>query len=265
MNHSLSGDSSPTAHRDPATRFSSRVDNYLRYRPRYPADIVPLLQQECNLRRDSVIADLGSGTGMLSELFLENGNPLFGVEPNPEMRAAGERLLQKYPNFTSISGRAEATTLPKQSVDFVTAGQAFHWFDPREARDEFARILRRAGWIVLVWNDRRIDSTPFLAAYEQFLRMFANDYDQVNHKRIDTAALFKFFGAPPQSRTFPNYQPLDVEGLKGRLLSSSYVPERGEPRYDSMMSALEELFSRFQRDQQVVFEYDTTVFYSQLI
>jgi SAM-dependent methyltransferase len=265
LNRSPCGDARLAASRDSAARFSSRVENYVRYRPHYPLEIVELLRKECNLRRESIIADVGSGTGMLSELFLENGNALFGVEPNPEMRAAGECLLARYPAFTSLAGKAEATTLPDRSVDFVAAGQAFHWFEPILAREEFERILRPGGWIVLVWNDRRINSTPFLAAYEQLLRTFANDYDQVNHKRIDTAVLCKFFGSPPRNRSFPNFQSFDFNGLKGRLLSSSYVPEPGARRYEPMMSALEELFSQFEREQQVVFEYDTTVFYGQLL
>src|SRR6266446_9260655 len=110
----------------PTERFSNRVENYIRYRPGYPKEIIELLKAECGLFPQSVVADAGSGTGLLAKLFLENGNLVFGIEPNREMRAAGERLLQAYPRFTSIAGTAEATTLPGQSVDFVTAGQAFH-------------------------------------------------------------------------------------------------------------------------------------------
>src|SRR5438874_8595361 len=190
---------------DPTQRFSNRVENYLRFRPHYPEQILELLKTDCELVPDSVIADIGCGTGFLAKLFLANGNRVLGVEPNNEMREAGERSLKNYPSFTSIAATAEATTLPNQSVDFVTAGQAFHWFDRPRCREEFKRILHPGGWVVLVWNDRRTDSTPFLKDYEQLLLSCSTDYEQVNHKRIDDAALRDFFQADPFKRTIPNF------------------------------------------------------------
>src|SRR6266581_6258084 len=139
---------SSVAMNDPTQRFSNRVENYLRYRPRYPAEILEVLRAECGLQATSLIADVGSGTGFLAELFLSNGNQVFGIEPNPEMREAGEQLLRSYPKFTAVAATAEITTLPEASVDFVTAGQAFHWFDRERCRDEFRRILRPASWVV---------------------------------------------------------------------------------------------------------------------
>ena len=154
---------------DPTKRFSNRVENYIKFRPGYPGAIIDLSREECGLNRQSIIADIGSGTGILSELFLKNGNRVFGIEPNAPMRGAGEKILERYSNFTSINGAAEATTLSDNTVDFVVAGQAFHWFDQRCARAEFSRILKPSGWVILLWNERRIDSTPFLRAYEQML------------------------------------------------------------------------------------------------
>ena len=245
-------------------RFSSRVENYVRFRPHYPAEIVGWLEADCGLNRESVIADIGSGTGFLSELFLRNGSRVFGIEPNREMRAAGEALLGSYPNFTSLVGTAEATTLADRSVDFVIAGQAFHWFDSERCRAEFVRISRPGGWVVLVWNDRRTDSTPFLAAYEKLLREHGTDYDQVNHKRIDAAVLRDFFQAEPGVKTFPNHQHFDLASLTGRLLSSSYVPEAGQPGHEEMLAALKLLFDAYQKDGRVTFEYDTVVYYGRL-
>ena len=149
---------------DSTRRFSSRVDNYVKYRPSYPPEVVELLAAECGLTPGALVADIGAGTGLLAELFLQNGYRVLGVEPNREMRQAGERLLGDYPHFTSIDGTAEVTTLADKSVDIITAGQAFHWFDREKARAEFARILRPGGWVALVWNERRVDATPFLAA-----------------------------------------------------------------------------------------------------
>ena len=249
---------------DPTTRFSNRVENYLRYRPRYPRAVIDLLRDECGLRADSIIADLGSGTGMLAELFLANGNRVYAVEPNREMREAGERLFGKQPGFTSIAASAESTTLPDSIADFITAGQAFHWFDQDRSRIEFKRILRPGGWVVLVWNDRKTDTTSFLVEYEQLLKDHATDYEQVNHKRVDAAMLGRFFGSSPALRTFPNDQHFGLESLKGRLLSSSYVPAAGQPGYEPMLAALDKLFKKHQRNDRVTIEHETLVYYCQL-
>src|SRR5215470_11011072 len=150
-------------------RFSSRVDNYVLYRPGYPPEVLETLQRDCGLTSSSVVADVGSGTGLLTKVFLDNGNSVFAVEPNQDMREAGERSLGGYPRFTSVDGTAEATTLASHTVDLVTAGQAAHWFDLAKARAEFARILKPKGWAVLVWNERKTASTPFLVEYENLL------------------------------------------------------------------------------------------------
>ncbi len=246
---------------DSTQRFANRVENYLLYRPRYPVQIVDVLKTECGLTIKSVIADVGSGTGFLAELFLANGNLVYGIEPNAEMREAGERLLQPYPRFRSIGATAETTALADQSLDFVTAGQAFHWFDRSKSREEFGRILRPTGWVVLVWNDRRTDSTPFLREYEQLLHTYATDYAQVDHKRIDAAVLRDFYGAKPVRKEFPNPQHGDFEFLKGRLLSSSYVPSSAQPGHFEMLEALEALFEKHQKDGKVTLEQDTLVYY----
>jgi SAM-dependent methyltransferase len=248
----------------PAERFSSRVENYIRYRPGYPPEIVDTLRSGHGLGKQSVVADVGSGTGMLSRLFLTAGNRVFGIEPNAEMRQAGERLLKDFPTFTSVAGSAEQTTLPDASIDFVTAGQAFHWFDLDPARREFMRVLRPDGWVVLVWNDRRTDSTPFLAAYENLLRTYATDYDQSNHKRVDPASLRDFFGGEPALYLFFNRQQFDLESLRGRLLSSSYAPEPGKPRHDEMMEELGRLYEEHEEAGHVSLEYDTKVFCGRL-
>jgi SAM-dependent methyltransferase len=246
---------------DATSRFSSRVDNYARYRPRYPAAVIDLLRTECQLASDAIIADIGSGTGILSELLLRNGNPVYGIEPNREMREAGERLLRGYADFRSVNSTAEATTLEDGGVEFVVAGQAFHWFDLEKSKTEFARILKPDGWVVLVWNMRVGAATPFGRDYEALLHTYATDYAKVNHKRIDDAAIDGFFGGDVQARTFENCQYFDFEGLRGRLLSSSYSPEPGDPNYASMLSALKQLFTTYNADGQVAFEYATNVYF----
>jgi SAM-dependent methyltransferase len=247
----------------PTQRFSSRVDNYVRFRPGYPEELVEYLRTECGLTKQAVIADIGSGTGKLTELFLRNGNSVMAVEPNQEMREAGERLLANSPNVTSIAGTAEATTLPDRSVDFIAAGQAFHWFKPEPTRAEFRRILKPGGQVLLIWNGRR-DTTPFLAAYEKLLRDFGTDYEQVNHRNVGPEKLRGFFGAEPKLETFPYAQHFDFEGLKGRLLSSSYVPEAGQPKYEGMLAELRRIFDAHQSRGQVAFEYDTLLYWRSL-
>ncbi|HST51936.1 MAG TPA: class I SAM-dependent methyltransferase [Pyrinomonadaceae bacterium] len=250
---------------DPTKRFSSRVEDYIKYRPHYPQAVVELLRDECGLTNESIIADVGSGTGILSELFLRNGNRVFGVEPNREMREAGERMLSTYGNFLSVEGRAEATTLESESVDFVTAGQAFHWFDIEGARREFRRVLRPGGWVVALWNDRRIEGTPFLEDYERMLVEYSADYCEVSSKHSDEDALGKFFGAGGfLTKRFANHQALDFESMKGRLRSSSYTPEPGHPNFEPMMREFASIFERHQAGARIVVEYDTKVFYGRL-
>jgi SAM-dependent methyltransferase len=249
---------------DPTKRFSNRVENYIRYRPRYPQSIIELLKAAGALARESIIADVGSGTGFLAELFLGNGNRVFGIEPNQAMREAAERLLKSFSNFTSIAGTAESTTLADGSVDVVAAGQAFHWFDRPRCSAEFRRVLRPNGWVVLVWNDRRTDANEFLRQYEQLLRTYGTDYAQVDHKRMELNILREFFGTEPARRAVPNYQQLDFPGFKGRLLSSSYVPEAGQPGYEEMLASLKHVFDAHQQKGKVTLEYDTLVYYGHL-
>lgn len=249
----------------PTQRFSSRVENYVRYRPGYPPELIGMLERECGLDGDSIVADIGSGTGLLTQLFLAAGCCVYAVEPNREMRLAGERLLSGYPRLRSIDASAEATTLPDASADLIVAGQAFHWFDRARARAEFARVLRPGGWVALVWNERSTDATPFLADYERLLHSYAINYAQVTHKQIDTSVFDAFF-APGrwQARTFANRQLFDFAGLQGRLLSSSYTPEPGHAAYAPMIAALQQLFETYQHDGRVSFEYDTTIYYGRL-
>lgn len=249
---------------DPTQRFSARVYYYARYRPGYPAEVLNVLRRECNLQSSSVIADVGSGTGLLSKLFLEHGNPVFGIEPNKEMRKAGERFLQIFSNFVSIAATAESTTLSDHSIDFVTAAQAAHWFDRDKARREFVRILKPGGWTVLLWNERRTQSTPFLDAYERLLLKYGTDYQEVRHERT-TASIDSFFAASPfEDRVFDSIQEFDYAGLEGRLMSSSYAPLPTHPSYGPMLDELHRIFEAHQVKGRVGMEYKTRMYYGQL-
>jgi SAM-dependent methyltransferase len=250
--------------KDATQRFSSRVENYVRYRPGYPPEVLELLKNECGLTPDSTIADIASGTGIFTRMLAENGNRVFGVEPNDEMRRAGERLLESYSGFTSIAGTAEATTLQDHSVDIVTAAQAAHWFDREKARLEFIRILKPGGWLVLLWNERRTDSTPFLREYEHLLLAYGTDYREVRHERA-TAEIADFFSPSPfRSSTLEMRQEVDYAGLEGRLLSSSYTPTSDHANYGAMLRELRRIFDAHQIDDRVSLDYNTLVYYGHL-
>jgi SAM-dependent methyltransferase len=250
---------------DAKQRFSNRVADYIRYRPGYPIAVRDLLRAECGLRPGHVIADIGSGTGFLSEVFLKNGNRVFGVEPNEAMRQAGEEYLASYDGFISIDGSAEATTLGDSSVDFVTAGQAFHWFEPEAARKEFVRILRPNGWLVVVWNERLSDVSPCMRDYELLLQKYGRDYTQVTESYPTPDHMRAFFAANPyEERDVPNVQEFDLEGFGGRLRSSSYIPTPEDPKFALMMEELNEVFRRHQQNGVVRMDYKTRIYYGRL-
>lgn len=246
------------------SRFSDRVENYIHYRPGYPREVLEALKSECGLNASHIVADIASGTGIWTRILLEHGNRVLAVEPNQDMRQAGERLLGDFPKFASVSGSAEATTLAGNSADFVTAAQAAHWFDRKRARAEFVRILKPSGWLVLLWNERLIDSTPFLGDYEQLLLTFGTDYEDVRHERT-TDAVNEFFDPEPfQERTFAMRQEFDYDGLEGRLLSSSYAPGLGHPKHDPMLKELRKIFSQHATNGKVSFDYKTRVYFGKL-
>lgn len=248
---------------DTVERFSNRVENYVKYRPSYPKEVLDLFRDEMNLNENSVIADIGSGTGISAKLFLENGNEVFGVEPNEIMREAAEDFLQDFPKFKSINGTAENTTLGENSVDFVIAAQAFHWFDQEKTRQEFKRILKEKGFIVLIWNERQLDTNEFLRDYEKILIEFGTDYQQVRHENITKEILEKAFQTKFRQATFENSQTLGFEGMKGRILSSSYIPSPEHPRFDGLIKNLKTLFAEHQKNGKIQVLYDTNIFYSQ--
>jgi len=250
---------------DSTRRFSTRVDDYVKYRPSYPDALIDLFVDAVGLARADVVADVGSGTGKLSDLFLRKGNRVFAVEPNDEMRETGERLLGAHPGFVSVAGTAEATTLDDHSVQLVIAGQAFHWFDPVATRAEFRRILEPERSVVLVWNDRRHETAGFMAGYESLLVQHGTDYHRVNHQNLSADEIGRFFG-PEGCRVdeLPNRQSLDLDGLQGRLFSSSYIPGERDRGHRAVIEAARRLFDRHQVAGRVTLEYVTRVYSGRL-
>ncbi len=245
-------------------RFSNRVENYVKFRPNYPTEVLQIFRDEMNLQPSSIIADIGSGTGISTKIFLENGNEVFGIEPNQAMREASEVFLQDFPNFYPINGTAENTTLEDNTVDFIIAAQAFHWFDKAKTRMEFRRILRDNGFTALIWNERQLDSNDFLREYEQFLIKFGSDYKQVRHENVSENKIADFFGKTFRKKTLLNSQTLDFNGLKGRVLSSSYMPSAEDTSFGEMEKELKQLFTRFQKNDTIEILYDTNIYFGQL-
>ena len=246
-------------------RFSNRVENYIKYRPGYPPEVLRLFRDEMNLTPSSVLADIGSGTGISSRLFLENGNTVYGVEPNAAMRNAATAILKNFSNYKPVEGTAEYTTLPDGSVNIVFAAQAFHWFEPEKTRVEFKRITADEGYVALIWNERQLDTTPFLREYEHFLLANASDYEKVRHENVTTEKLEDFFQTDFTKRTFDKEQIFDFEGLRGRMLSSSYMPSEADERFAEVEAGLRKLFGKHADSSgKVAILYDTNVFYTKI-
>jgi SAM-dependent methyltransferase len=249
---------------EPTQRFSSRVDDYARFRPSYPREIIDVLRDHCGLTPDSVVADVASGTGLFTRLLLENGNRVFGIEPNENMRRAGEEYLSAYPNFLSIAGTAESTTLASHSVDLITSAQAAHWFHREQALPEFQRILKNHGFLVLIWNDRDPTRTAFAGDYERLVVKYGTDYSVVQRSGHTLSGDEFFAPYPCENRTLSNYQDFDYPGLQGRLLSSSYAPQRGDPACEAMLEDLGRIFRAHQQNGQVRMEYDTKISFGKI-
>lgn len=273
---------------DNTERFSNRVDNYVKYRPGYPKEILRYLEEEAGFGPDWIVADIGSGTGISTALFLNNGNTVYGVEPNRSMRKSAEELLGSFEHFISVDGTAENTGLKTGSTDLIVASQAFHWFEPVATRKEFRRILsnREAGpamsgagrlqpekepgpdevrgYVALIWNERQ-EETPFEVAYESLLLQYATDYTTVNHKNISEEKIGEFFDPQPFIlRITGNEQVFNWDGLKGRVLSSSYMPDEQNSIYEEMIGALRQIFEKYQEDGRVRVNYLTKLYVGRL-
>ena len=245
---------------DSTTRFSNRVEDYVKYRPGYPEPIIGLLRDGYGLTTDKLIADVGAGTGISTTLFLHAGYNVIAIEPNAAMREKAEELLGNMPGFTAQDGTAESTGLPSESVDAIVAGQAFHWFDPAKAKHEFLRIARSNSLLVLLWNERKTAS-PFESAYDALIVKYARDYTQIDHRNTGMDDISAFYAPEPvELHLLPNEQRFDFEGLKGRLLSSSYMPMHEDAGYDAMLVELRGLFDAWAKDGHITIEYDTKVY-----
>lgn len=253
-------------HLDSKRVFSSRVDNYIKYRPGYPMEVIDTLVRECGLSPNWHVADIGSGTGLLTRLFLDLGCAVTGVEPNDEMRFAGEQVLAGYSNFTSLPGSAEATGLADASIDLVSAGMALQWFDVPHARVEFQRILVPGGWAALVWNRMLTGPAPLMQAYTDLILAYSPGWTETLRRDGpgNSLDLPGFFGGSYHRTTFPMQQSLDWEGLCGRILSTAHAPQPDNPATLCMFTRLREIFDRYQNNGWVVIDYETELYHGHL-
>ncbi|MFF2887101.1 class I SAM-dependent methyltransferase [Paenibacillus sp. NPDC057967] len=250
---------------DNKERFTNRVDNYVLYRPTYPGAAIDFLYEKLGVGPDSVIADLGAGTGIFSKLLLERGSRVIGVEPNAAMREAAVLALGGSERYQAVAASAEETGLPTHSVDFIVCAQSYHWFDRELARAEFKRILKPGGKVVLIWNSRKTFGTPFLEQFEKMLLEYGTDYEKVGHKSITLDTLRSYFAdGGPTLNTFSIEQLLDEDALKGRLLSSSYSPTPDHPRYEAMMKELKDIYRSNEADGVVRMEYVTELYWGEV-
>ena len=246
--------------KDTTKRFSDRVENYIKYRPTYPKELIDYLFEVVEFKEDSTVADIGSGTGIFTKLLIDKVETIYAVEPNNEMRTAAIRLLGKFSNCFSIHGTAEETTLENNSIDFITSAQAFHWFNIPKAKLEFNRILKPGGKLILIWNSR-INNTEFLKVYEEALKTYATDYNEVNHQNLNDNDFQKCFSSNYTKAVFDNYQEFNFEGVMGRLLSSSYAPEEGTENFLELEKVLFKAFENFSIENTVRFNYKTEVYW----
>jgi len=173
----------------PTERFSTRVANYIKYRPSYPPSLLQELQTHGFLTESSVVGDIGAGTGKFSEILLDRGLEVYAVEPNSEMRNAAETLFCGNEKYHTVDGTGESTGLPNNELDLVVIAQAFHWFEYAASIREFKRILKPNGTLVFVWNDRHTDSPAFSRAYHEMLLEYCPEYESSPHRHVDEVIL----------------------------------------------------------------------------
>ncbi|GAB4384659.1 MAG: class I SAM-dependent methyltransferase [Phycisphaerales bacterium] len=247
--------SEPLHRMNPTHRFSQRVDDYVRYRPDYPQAAIDAIFEGMGFASLLTVADVGAGTGILSRQLAARGALVVAVEPNPEMRAActaHERILLQ-------DGTAEATGLKDHSVDLITCGQAFHWFDTEKALAEFRRVIRGLGRLAIMWNTRDVDD-PVTTGYTAAIRKASDEHPA--ESRMDDVRGFEdsAYFTDLRALTFPHVQWLTLDGLIGRARSASYCPTSG-PKYRTLMDELTALHARHADPKgRVALRYVTKLF-----
>jgi ubiquinone/menaquinone biosynthesis C-methylase UbiE len=241
---------------DNTQRFTGRATIYDRYRQRYPThEILSRLREWCGLTPDWLIADIGAGTGMLAEVFLENGNRVIAIEPNPDMReqmrpSIEQHLRRPVPQLEIVDASAEATTLPPASIDLIAVGRAFHWFDEERAIAEFRRILSPTGWAIAAADRDRDCTDPAyrdqIAAYEELISTHGIDYARVVRSGYrGYEKMNAMFDGQLHHERLPGHRQLDWTTFSGHTKSLSVTPQPTHPGYKAFEQALRQYFDRY--------------------
>ena len=237
-------------------RFDGRAADYDLYRERYdPNEILAPLRDWCGLTPEWLVADVGAGTGMLSDVFLANGNRVIAIEPNTEMRAACAHLHQGESRLEIRGGTAEATGLGDASIDMVCSGRALHWFNLEAAMREFRRVVRPGGWVVSVAAGRTEFGREENEAFVRVLEQFSGSAKERLEAYSAYTRMKNFF----EGGEFHHYERggelrMDWEHLRGMALSLSHTPRIGDPRFPEFERALKEFFDRYQKNSVVTWE-----------
>jgi SAM-dependent methyltransferase len=242
---------------NPTGRFSNRADYYARFRPGYPPGVVKILSKELAFTRNDIVADIGSGTGLLTKLFLKNGNKVFAVEPNDKMRLHVEKDSSRFRNLVTVKATAEATTLAAYSVDLIAVGQALHWFNPSKTRREFSRISKPGAGLCVVYN-KRAKSSGLSRGYAKVVTRYSRDRKKIPPV-TDRLASAYFDKGEFSKFDLPNEQILSFRGLLGRLISASYVPTPKDKDFRAFEEDVREVFDSYSVKGRVRLAYDTEI------
>lgn len=234
-------------------RYSDKTEDYAKYRPNFPDELVEYLYMKGDISNTAVIADIGSGTGRFTRLLLEKGNLVYGVEQNNEMRIKAEELLSQFSKFVSIKGSAERTGLEDKSIDLITIAQAFHWFNKEESLMEFKRILKDNGQVFIVWDDFVSDYNDFTKELSAASSTFRNVQPQSDVKKSTRNEMIEEFFKDNKyiTTTFMREIYQGFDGIKGGMLSASYAPKLGEENYEVFILELQRVFDKYQNNGSV--------------
>lgn len=238
---------------DTVRRFDGRAKDYTAGRPGYAAKLIDHLYSKYGISSSSIIADIGSGTGKFAKHLLEKGSEVYCVEPNDDMRRVAETELCGFANFHSVQGNAENTTLENGFADFITAAQAFHWFDAKKFRQECARIIKGKGKVFLIWNVRDNEDALNQELYQIYRRYCPGFKGFVGGIEKDDPRIREFFDGQYDYAVFDNRLHFDKEKFITRNLSSSYSLKDGDREYEAYMDALSTAFDRHAENGVVSF------------
>lgn len=233
---------------DPTIKFDGYADDYTAGRPGYSSALIDSFYQGFGMTSDSVIADIGSGTGKFSAFMLARGSKVYAVEPNSDMRRVAENELSSFPNFVSVNGGAEDTNLPDNSVDFITTAQAFHWFDVEKFRTECSRVIRPGGKVFLIWNVRD-EADPVNIELREIYGNYCPAFVGFNGGIVrDDPRIREFFFDSYEHISFDHPLILNRDKFISRSLSGSYSIKEGDRDYEEYIASVLKVFDKYSKD-----------------